>query len=581
MDNNRENSGSVSVHSSEQSTKPTSVVEAVVKMLEELGVTSAFGLSGGAVAPLWAALTHSSLQLLHFRHESGAAFAACEAYFANNRPVAVFTTTGPGITNALTGLFAARWEGAKVIFLSGATSAPQRDRSACQETTINTMPADIFSSGKLFHYATIIESANQLPEIARRLDKGLKQAGSFVVHLSIPTGVQTSVCETPLSISPVTVEPIIASEKTIARCAELLSAGPFAIWVGFGARQAAESIRQLAKKTGAAVMCSPRGKGIFPEDDPQFVGVTGFGGHQSVLTYMQEFLPERMLVLGTGMGELTSFWNPLMVPKSGFIQVDIDPEVLGVAYPSAETVCVQSDISTFVEGLLKCFANRPDPSTVALPRPYRSSVGNNQDDPVPPDGSVPPDVLFDAIQRIVVEKSDAIVMTEAGNSLAWGNHWLQFIEPGRYRASLGFASMGHFATGVVGAALARNGKAVAIIGDGAMLMNSEISTAAKYQIPAVWIVLNDARYNMCEQGMALLGFKDLDARIPKTDFEVIARIMGADGICVEKESELEEALQKAMKSTGPFVLNVVIDPSVTAPIGARIKSLTSQGSARY
>jgi acetolactate synthase-1/2/3 large subunit len=575
MDKKCENSGSVSTLNSQQSTQPISVVEAVVKMLEKLGVTSAFGLSGGAVAPLWAALTRSSIPVLHFRHESGAAFAACEAYLANNRPVAVFTTTGPGITNALTGLFAARWEGAKVIFLSGATSTPQRDKSACQETTINTMPADIFSSGKLFHYATIIESANQLPEIARRLDKGLKQLGGFVAHLSIPAGVQTSASETPLSISPVTVEPVIASEKTIARCAELLSVRPFAIWVGFGARQAAESIFQLAKKTGAAVMCSPRGKGIFPENHPQFVGVTGFGGHQSVLTYMQEFAPERMLVLGTDMGELTSFWNPVMVPKSGFIQVDIDPEVLGVAYPSAETVCVQSDIGAFVEGLLKYFANRPAPSTVALPQPYHSQVRNNQD------GPVLPDVLFDAIQRIVVEGSDAIVMTEAGNSLAWGNHWLQFAETGRYRASLGFASMGHFATGVVGAALARNGKAVAIIGDGTMLMNSEISTAAKYQIPAVWIVLNDGRYGMCEQGMALQGFKDLDARIPETDFEVIARGMGADSSRVEKESELEEALQKAMKSSGPFVLDVVIDPTVPAPIGARIKSLVSQGSARY
>jgi acetolactate synthase-1/2/3 large subunit len=86
---------------------------------------------------------------------------------------------------------------------------------------------------------------------------------------------------------------------------------------------------------------------------------------------------------------------------------------------------------------------------------------------------------------------------------------------------------------------------------------------------------------MCEQGMALQGFKDLDARIPETDFEVIARGMGADSSRVEKESELEEALQKAMKSSGPFVLDVVIDPTVPAPIGARIKSLVSQGSARY
>ena len=67
-------------------------------------------------------------------------------------------------------------------------------------------------------------------------------------------------------------------------------------------------------------MCSPRGKGIFPEDHPQFVGVTGFAGHASVLTYMQEQRPLRVLVLGTRLGELTSFWSPALGPDGGFVR---------------------------------------------------------------------------------------------------------------------------------------------------------------------------------------------------------------------------------------------------------------------
>jgi len=86
---------------------PPSVAKTVVKMLVEMGVKYAFGVSGGAIAPLWAELQHSEIQVLHFRHEAGAAFAAVEASLASNRPVVVFSTTGPGITNALTGLFAA------------------------------------------------------------------------------------------------------------------------------------------------------------------------------------------------------------------------------------------------------------------------------------------------------------------------------------------------------------------------------------------------------------------------------------------------------------------------------------------
>lgn len=550
------------------------VSEAVVKMLEDLGVRHAFGVSGGAIASLWASLEHSTIDVLHFRHEAGAGFAAVESYLANNRPVVVFTTTGPGITNALTGLFAARWEGAKVIFLSGATSAPQRGRWAFQETSTYTMLSEVFcTSGSLFHYATSIESGEELPEITRRLALGLARPGGFVAHLSIPITIQSSLLKTSLPRVAFSQTLTAAGEDAIAKSVQLLSEAPFAIWVGFGARGAAAEIRQLAERTGAAVMSSPRGKGIFPENHPQYVGVTGFGGHTSVLQYMQEQRPGRVLVLGTRLGEFTSFWSPAMVPSKGFVHVDIDPEVPGTAYPSVETFSIQSDVQAFVKALLQYFPDRPGQCPV-LPHPQRETLAPRAE------GLVRPDVLMDTIQRVFVEGSDAVVMTEAGNSFAWGTHTLRFTKPGRYRVSTGFGSMGHAGTGIVGAALARNGKAVAILGDGAMLMNSEINTAVKYQIPAVWIVLNDSRYNMCAQGMSLSGFKGIDTQMSPVDFVAIARGMGADGIRVDSETDLQVALEKALASNVPFVVDVQIDPTQTAPFGSRIQSLIEQG-AKY
>jgi acetolactate synthase-1/2/3 large subunit len=562
--------------SSSQESVPLSVADTVVKMLEDMGVKHAFGISGGGIGPLWASLTRSSLQVLHFRHEAGAAFAAIESYFASGQPTVVFTTTGPGITNALTGLLTARGEGAKVILLSASTSAANRGRWACQETSAYTMPvAGVFTSGSVFHYATTLESGDQLPEVSRRLALGLARPGGFVAHLSVPTAIQTSEIAASLPRATYSYALATASEETISECVCSLSEGPFAIWVGFGARGAAEEIRQLAERTGAAVMCSPRGKGIFPEDHPQFVGVTGFSGHASVLKYMQEQRPWRVLVLGTRLGEPTSFWSPVMIPSRGFLHVDIDPEVPGVAYPSVDTFSIQSDVGVFVKALLKYFPDRDNkPLPLSLPSPDRVAINPRAD------GPVRPDVLMDAIQRAIVEGSDAVVMAEAGNSFAWATHLLRFAKPGRYRLSTGVGAMGHATTGVVGAALARNGKAVAIVGDGAMLMNNEISTAVKFQIPAVWIVLNDGCYNMCAQGMALQGFKGVDTEIPQGDFAMIARGMGADGIRVESESDLEAALEKAMLSTVPFVVDVVIDPTRPAPIGGRIQSLIKQGATQ-
>ncbi|MGD1909771.1 MAG: thiamine pyrophosphate-dependent enzyme [Rivularia sp. (in: cyanobacteria)] len=558
----------------ETPSKKIIVAEAIVKMLEQMGVKHAFGVSGGAIARLWHSLEHSSIQVIHCRHESGAGFAATEAYFASDRPTIVFTTAGPGITNALTGLLAARWEGAKVILLSGITSAAQHGRWALQETSGYTMPyADIFTSGKVFDYATTLDCREQLPEIARRLALGITQPGSFVAHVGISTAVQSSSLENPLAQASLSQALATASEETVAECASRLSEAPFAIWVGFGARKAAASIRELAERTGAAVMCSPRGKGIFPENHLQFVGVTGFAGHESVLQYMQEQPPLRTLVLGSRLGEFTSFWNSALVPTGGFIHVDIDPKVPGTAYPDAETFAIQSDVGAFVRGLLKYFPEHPEHlSKIDLPRPECKVITPKIE------GLIRPDVLMNAIQRVIVEKSDAIVMAEGGNSFAWAINRLRFLQPERYRISTGFGSMGHFTTGVVGAALAYSHKAIAIVGDGSMLMNNEVSTAVRYEIPAVWIVLNDASYNMCDQGVSLLGLEGIDTKIPQTDFAQLARSMGAEGIRVERESDIQAALEKAMNSKKPFVVDVVIDPSQIAPIGSRIQSLNMQGA---
>ncbi|MBD2521854.1 scytonemin biosynthesis protein ScyA [Nostoc sp. FACHB-133] len=570
-----ENNGGTQPFLNDETPATLSVADAIAQMLVNLGVSYAFGVAGGAMASLWGALSNSTIEVLNFRHEAGAAFAATEAYFANNRPTVVFTTAGPGITNALTGLFAARGEGAKVILLSACTSAPQRGRWAIQETSTYTLPSGgIFTPGALFNYAITIESAAQLPQIFRKLALAMAQPGGFVAHLSIPTAVQTSLVEdVALPQLDVTPFPMTASKEAIAKSLELLSSGPFAIWVGFGARDAAEEILELAEKTGAAVMCSPRGKGIFPEDHPQFVGVTGLGGHASVLTYMEQQPPLRTLVLGTRLGEPTSFWSSALVPKEGFIHVDIDPEVPGVAYPHVETFAVRSDIKAFVEELLEQLPDAPRSTTLLLPNPERKAI-----EPVPDvDYPVRPEVLMAAIQKIIVEGSDAVVMAECGNSFTWSTHLLQFTETNRYRVSTGVGAMGHAVTGVLGAALASNSKAVGIVGDGAMLMNNEISTAVKYKIPAIWIVLNDARYNMCHQGMKILGLKGADATLPPTNFAMIARGMGAEAIVVVRESDIEAALEQAIASSVPFLIDVVIDADRPAPSGGRNKSLAAQG----
>jgi thiamine pyrophosphate-dependent acetolactate synthase large subunit-like protein len=546
--------------------------QAIVSFLTRLGVRYAFGVSGGAIAAIWGALSQSEIEVVHFRHESGAVFAAVEAHFATDKPVVVFTTTGPGLTNALTGILAARGEGAKIILLSACTTASNRGRWAIQETDSDFLPAGLVAPGALFHMATTVESVEALPQIARRLANGLARPGGFVCHLSIPTGLQAAGMTRVMPTVLPTPAPDAPSDSLLEECAALLTRDSAVVWLGYGARGASAEIRILVERLGAPVMCSPRAKGIFPETHPLFVGVTGMGGHDTVQTYMSQNAPRRILVLGTRLGEPTSFWNPAMVPEDGFIHVDCDPDVPGVAYPEAHTLPVRADIRTFVTALLTKLPTLANAGTEGrdLPRPARQGFEPS------PAAKIRPEVLMDAIQRTAIDKHDCLVMAESGNSFTWATHYLRFMQPGRYRVSTGVGSMGHFTTGVVGAAFSGQRTALAIAGDGAMLMSNEISTAIKVNAPAVWIVLNDARYNMCEQGMAVLGL-EADARIPQVDFAMLAQSLGAGGQVVESELDLDKALEKAITARRPFVLDIRIDPSCPAPSMARNRGLRAQG----
>ncbi len=354
----------------------------------------------------------------------------------------------------------------------------------------------------------------------------------------------------------------------VERCAALLGGREFAIWAGFGARGAAPEIRRLAERTGAAVMCSPRGKGVFPEDHAQYVGVTGFGGHPDVKEYLTAFAPEHILVLGSRLGEFTSFWDPAFVPRGSFVHVDLDPGVPGASFPSAHTVAVCAEVKLFVRALLERVPKRPGP-------PAWSGRIREPAVPARAGGLVRPEVLLQSVQRCVVERCGAPLLTDAGNAFAWGSYALHFAAP-RYRTSTGWGAMGHATCGVIGAAKGRGGVAVALVGDGSMLMQSEVSTAVRYAIPAAWIVLNDGAYGMIAQGMRAQGLCPLETDLPQTDFAAWARALGAEGLCVDDELRLDAALGRIESLTRPLVIDVRVDPAEPAPFLKRVQSLIRQ-----
>jgi acetolactate synthase I/II/III large subunit len=560
----------------------------LVDLLRDEGFRHSFGITGGAILPIFAALRSQGLAPVHFRHEAGAVFAALECELAGGGGTVVYTTTGPGLTNALTGVAAARAEGGRIVLLSGATGHLRRRRYAFQETGPSAMPnLGLFGDNGWFDLAELIESPEQLVGLIPRLREGLRRPRGFCAHLCLPLSVQDAGLaadepELDLELEGGFVQfPPAADAAALEACSEWLARGPVVVWVGHGARLAAGEVRALVERLGAFVMTTPRGKGIFPASDSRCLGVTGFGGHEAVFEQLAAIRPATTLVLGSRLGEFSCFWDPRYVAER-VIHVDLDPQVFGASYLAGRhTLGVQAEIASFATALRARL-----PSVQAAPKPMVPSEKARAPELLPtpvvaelasPAG-VRPSALMSAVQRQVVEGSKAMVLSEAGNAFVWATNRLRFDEPGRYRTSMGFGSMGHAASGVIGAALATGRAAVALVGDGSMLMNNEITTAVEMQVPAIWVVLNDSRLGLVDDGMQGLGYRG-GLTIPAVDFVAIATAMGALGIRVDDERELDAALQQALAARAPVVIDVVIDTREPAPFGSRNRSLAQQAGA--
>lgn len=551
---------------------PSKMADAIADWLADAGFRFAFGVSGGGIANLWSAVgAHASLRLVHCQHEAGAAFAAAEASLAADVPSALLTTTGPGLTNALTGVSAAKSEGAKVVVFSSLTPASRRGRIATQETHAAMPIAGLFEAGPLFDLAAVVESPSMLPSILHKVVEGLARPSGFVANIGLPTDVQSAIAPSPIRIRKVHEAGLAPRADVLDRIADgLLSSRPW-ILVGFEARRATNAILELAERTGALVCATPRAKGVFPENHPQYVGVLGFAGHDAVERLLARTSPAEVLVLGSRLGEGASSWSAALGRCRRLIQVHPSPELLAGPFPEPELLLVRAPVGAVVDELLRRLpAKKSEKRHPSCSIDERSPSASTEAAPI---DSVRPTALIDAIQSVVVDGSEALLMADSGNSFAWAIHRLRLPSP-RLRVSVTWGSMAHFSTGCIGAALATGGKIVTLTGDGSMLMGHEISTAVRLGLPIVWIVSNDGGYTMCKQGMAAQGLRGKDLSLPPTDFALFAKSLGALALRVRDESKIVAALQWALAAQGPVVLDVLVDPNEIAPIGRRIQALT-------
>jgi len=528
----------------------------IVAVLHALGIRAAYGVIGREIVPLVSALHAAPLVVRYARSESGAALMALGDWTQSDRPTALFVTTGPGITNVLTGAGALRAAGAPFVLLSPLTPAEETDRGAIQETGGD----GYLAPREPFDYQAQIHSAAQLEIVAGRLAAGLASTPGFAAHLQIPQTIQAML--TGGDAPAVPVHSVLPGRPDVAPIASLLRGRRVALWVGSGARDCGPQVRELVARTGMPVCASPRGLGVADACD-SFVGVVGNGGHKTALEELAAFAPEYMLVLGTTRGQASSGWEPALIPSQAFVVVDRDPRAFAGGYPQVTTIGVQSALAPFLDALLEADLPRMTFTRRRAPRARLAVV----EEPTP--GVVHPGAAMASIQRVIVERSDAPIFSDASSPMFWCAHCLEFHEGGRYFTEHAWGSIGTAGAAAVGAAAARGDVAVAVTGDAGVQMFNEINTAVQYAIPAAFVVLDDGGWGAVAHGMEANDRPDHHAWFPPTDLAQLATAMGAQAVRVTDAHDLDDALRRALAAGGPFLVDVVIDRSIDPPMGNR------------
>jgi acetolactate synthase-1/2/3 large subunit len=440
---------------------------------------------------------------------------------------------------------------------------------------------------------------DQLPLMLRQAFTTMRAGRTGPVHLDVPLNVFVEETDEPVpdptawhgGISP----GVAARDEDVERCLDLLlSALRPVIVVGHGVElgDASAELARFAEAVGVPVAHSPLGKGVFDRRAPLSAGETGRNGTYQANRATRE--ADVVLAVGTRFDDRsTSSWLPgytYEIPPTRLIHVDLDPAEIGRNYPPE--LAIAANAKDVFGQLHRAAARRAeDGDEAARPdwparaewrgriaaweREWEAHVAPNRTSAARP--LRPERVLADLRAAL---PDDGILLADVGVHHNWIVQEWPAYAPRTALQSWGFASMGFGVGGVLGAKLAAPDRAaVAVVGDGGfLLMPSAVATAVQYEIPAVWLVWNNQGFiSIRDQQRGYFGegrdlatsFQYARTGEPYTaDFAAMACSMGADGSTVEAPADLGGALEAALRSGRPTVLDVRVDPDAAPPAPA-------------
>ena len=540
--------------------------QAVIATLEAEGVDVMFGHPGGAILPAYDPLLDSPMRHVLARHEQGAGHMAEGYAHATGRVGVVMATSGPGGTNLVTALADAHMDSVPIVAITGQVARPAVGGDAFQEADITgiTMP---------------VTKHNELVRDPARIAGAIKEAfhiastgrpGPVLVDLPKDVLVETFDYRYPDQLSLPGYRPTVRGHSKMVREAarEILEARRPVIYAGGGMIKAGgdEQLRALAELLELPVVTTLMGRGVFPDDHPQHLGMPGMHGHWTAITALQQ--ADLLIALGTRFddrvtGDLTSF-----APHARVIHVDIDPAEIGKnREPDVPIVgdgaVVTQQLTDAVRRLLADGARGADlePWWTQL-RTWRDEHPLRWDQQA--DGPLKPQTVIDALGRRL--DGDGIVVSGVGQHQMWASQLIRYRTPRTWINSGGLGTMGFCVPAAIGAKIGRpDATVVAIDGDGSFQMTlQELATASTERVPVIFCVINNGVLGMVRQWQELFYEQrysqiDLGADVP--DLVKLADAMGCVGYRCERAGDVEQTLDKAFAvGDAPVLVDFRVDP---------------------
>ncbi|WP_435063694.1 thiamine pyrophosphate-binding protein [Halobaculum sp. EA56] len=547
----------------EQSTRPPGTgAEAVVRALERAGVEHAFGVQGGAIMPVYDALSRSDVRHVTMAHEQGAAHAADAYGVVSGTPGVCLATSGPGATNLVTGLAGAAADSDPVLALTGQAPSHLIGRDAFQETDTTAMTEPVTKENYL---ATDPDTVGDtVAEAFERARSG--RPGPTLVDL--PKDVSLSRTDREADGSsrhgripePGAVDGGDLDGEHLDAAADALAAADRPVVLAGGGVIAGDAWRELrafAVEFGVPVATTTSGRGSIPEDHRLALGVAGASGTDRENAALREC--DALLAVGTRFDDRLAGAVEPFAPDATVVHVDVDPAEIDknvrADYP------LVGDAATVLERLHEAMPAQPAVAE-RRERCRRRSDGLPPEYPVPESGSPPPEFVVEATDALTPD--DTVVTTDVDRHLPGAMRYWTCRNPRTWVASHGLGTPGYGLPAAVGARVAAGSdrSVVCFTSVGSVVPTvRELAVAVRQRLDLTVIVFAAAGGGTLPRGRqpAPAGGPAASPESGAPGADALAEAFGARGWRLETADEVEDTLREALGHAGPSVVDARVD----------------------